>query len=1329
MRDLFKQPSGYRGTQVILDDESSQSPFLRLLGVGAVGGASFAAYKQLLTNPQYADKAYRAAVTFEERSPWRIGRTLGVSERLSSYLPKELTFKRADLVFDGKLNQFGDHFQRLFGDRVNVAAQEELRFARKSQGSSYMDLLGHPGTEVRFAPSGGRVVGSSARYNAPLHPKVPHRAKGSNIFARAYGQFRNEVEAQVPRNLYGGASGAQLAEHQLSYLPYHARFDEKAEQAWKKTTQGLKNLRTRVGLETFEASERAQKLFAEVGFGLRQGSYNKVFHTPFVGEGGLINGLLTKRVLPLALAVTGFKYLDYKLAHKPSSLAIDTGVKANVLRADLTDMVPGARGITDAYKKVVPGPQYGPLALPLAGAFAGGLIHYGRVLKGRYANTHVRDVAGSILGELAAVSKEGHLSSVRLNPKVLGEVKGLKSLWSKLGTPGKGALIGLAAMLPFIPGMVGSRRTGNELRDVYSGKEPVPIRSGRWWELGSSAFAGGRIKEWRPHWSVLYKSRAQDKSLYGTEENYWAHNPILHPFKYLRDPYYLEELHYQDRPYGVTSPAFSDVPLIGPIAAATIGRLVKPEVRMHEDQWSGEKYSLYSTRLEPKGPDALPPPELQSEFSLKNIISRQAEIAAEFTGLYGFLMKSAKNAVLPDTNKGRNVYFQGSRQMTSLSRQYYDLELGAGLGPNPAGGASHFGYTEPFRRFVQREGFEPQANEIPNEMPSWMPGEDYFTNFRVGDPFVKTSDGFSRLPGAGYEALHPEVEGLDPENYPDVTKLSILGDVAPYSREFARYKMLVGRQAKSNTELAIEYEKVMDRVRQTRESVMNTTRRRFSDPVEEIEGTVEDATSAGVHLKEYPGRIFRFSSVGTSAADMSAAILGENNSLTSEQVAREVDQRRSSMFGYLDDALSPGTHVHVTTRLGAPEHSEDMRSVIEADGEIINQSLIDHGFGIYREDLGGAESQAMHGFFGRAVGKLAESLSFTGDNSPVNPLRYIPSPAHTKFWQERTALAQYISQEVSGTRMRRWNRPFHDFVGPYTRGLAGRLTGQNIIPEDVQHRRDLNTMADMLAYLRALRGQGSGQGTGYTNQIRRTSVGANLLGSDMYVASTLPDRDARYFRKFMEETDPDKRSAILDVVPEEMSRALTTQWAAQEDRIAAAEGKDPGSIGENGRLYTDEEVGDYRKAKTKLDYANYLRSKEIANFFSRTGFTLPDSDSPVYDEALDYQDVKLKIIQQEGYDAHDFNLFDDRASLLWRKPYVDGAVRELTAGNQGRSVEQLRRAVEQLMLVAGNKNPNIKAIQANTHRSRSNVRVDVDVDEQEALLRDMRRNPEKYQEQ
>jgi len=67
----------------------------------------------------------------------------------------------------------------------------------------------------------------------------------------------------------------------------------------------------------------------------------------------------------------------------------------------------------------------------------------------------------------------------------------------------------------------------------------------------------------------------------------------------------------------------------------------------------------------------------------------------------------------PDTNSlGKEVDYQGSRQIDSFTRRYYEKELGAGLGPSPSM-KEHFGYTEPFRRFVQHETFSPQANEIP----------------------------------------------------------------------------------------------------------------------------------------------------------------------------------------------------------------------------------------------------------------------------------------------------------------------------------------------------------------------------------------------------------------------------------------------------------------------------------------------------------------------------------------------------------------------------------------------------------------------------------------
>ena len=104
--------------------------------------------------------------------------------------------------------------------------------------------------------------------------------------------------------------------------------------------------------------------------------------------------------------------------------------------------------------------------------------------------------------------------------------------------------------------------------------------------------------------------------------------------------------------------------------------------------------------------------------------------------------------------------------------------------------------------------------------------------------------------------------------------MAILADVAPYSREYHTYRQIVGKEAEGNTELEIEYQKILKRVKQTRESVIKMTDRHFTAPVDEIAGTIEEASPHGITLKEYPGRLFQFSSVSTSAADMSARILG-----------------------------------------------------------------------------------------------------------------------------------------------------------------------------------------------------------------------------------------------------------------------------------------------------------------------------------------------------------------------------------------------------------------------------------------------------------------------
>jgi hypothetical protein len=109
-----------------------------------------------------------------------------------------------------------------------------------------------------------------------------------------------------------------------------------------------------------------------------------------------------------------------------------------------------------------------------------------------------------------------------------------------------------------------------------------------------------------------------------------------------------------------------------------------------------------------------------------------------------------------------------------------------------------------------------------------MPGEDYYTDFKKRDPYVKVDQGFARLPGAGYAALHPELKDVDTEDYPEINKMAILADVAPYSREYNNTRLKVASQAQGNTELEIEYEKILERKRQTKDSLIRMADRHFT---------------------------------------------------------------------------------------------------------------------------------------------------------------------------------------------------------------------------------------------------------------------------------------------------------------------------------------------------------------------------------------------------------------------------------------------------------------------------------------------------------------------
>jgi hypothetical protein len=139
-----------------------------------------------------------------------------------------------------------------------------------------------------------------------------------------------------------------------------------------------------------------------------------------------------------------------------------------------------------------------------------------------------------------------------------------------------------AAAAGLIPGGMTMREKKEQLVEGE-----VPIRQGRFWPLGNTPFKGGKIMYYRPSWYRKLQGGAMfTDDTYGSPmEKFLFYNDIS-PLRPL-DPYRFERKHYADRPYPVTGEYFSGPfgPLV-PIANATIGRVLKPQKMMHEEELS-----------------------------------------------------------------------------------------------------------------------------------------------------------------------------------------------------------------------------------------------------------------------------------------------------------------------------------------------------------------------------------------------------------------------------------------------------------------------------------------------------------------------------------------------------------------------------------------------------------------------------------------------------------------------------------------------------------------------------------------------------------------------
>jgi hypothetical protein len=347
-----------------------------------------------------------------------------------------------------------------------------------------------------------------------------------------------------------------------------------------------------------------------------------------------------------------------------------------------------------------------------------------------------------------------------------------------------GIAAGAAFVLPFLPGALIPGTRPKELEALYEGRQEVPVRRGRWWEFGRTPYEGGRISYYRPHWYARMRTRAREKALWGDKAEKLS--PLSRWWRQ-EFTYELERTHYKERPYPVTALPFEDVPFIGPILAGTIGRFIKPPRLMHTEDWRGEQGIVgqpprFGGRIATEiGETAGGMPI--SPYDIRGTAGEQVYRLTELIGLPGFTATSIKEALTgtPDLFD-QMTQLESARRMFGFERQYWDLELGGLLGT-----------TEAFRRlYPHRRRQIPLYNPIRNTMPEWLPGPgEKSPDFWHGDPWAKVPEGELRLPGAGYAARYPELEGVAPGEYPLIHRFKILADVAPYTDKYGEHLRMV----------------------------------------------------------------------------------------------------------------------------------------------------------------------------------------------------------------------------------------------------------------------------------------------------------------------------------------------------------------------------------------------------------------------------------------------------------------------------------------------------------------------------------------------------------
>lgn len=329
----------------------------------------------------------------------------------------------------------------------------------------------------------------------------------------------------------------------------------------------------------------------------------------------------------------------------------------------------------------------------------------------------------------------------------------------------------------------------------------------------------------------------------------------------------------------------------------------------------------------------------------------------------------------------------------NLSNRFWETNIGS-LG----GQLSEIG-----RRFIRRDSSQlDHYNPIRNTMPDWLPGDNYFINFQVGDPYSKIPHGERRLPGEAYEALnelHPDEFG----RYGAFDRFKILADVAPWSDEYKFWSEYLLENLEDE-ELRKEAAEIRRQVSKRKQKYDFQPYRFKHNDVVYYEVTVDRFLDDYTFLTEEFG-------------DQPIRIAGVQYRKKAEGVLESYFQE--------GDTIVIGIAADPTQRIAKDTYGT-MRAVIFNELGNINRDIIEKGLMV--ENMNDFSAPGVHArFTPKEIQQGARWETIAHASSPLN----------TKFLQVRTAVEEYERDQIYGKDWATWdNFLLEDYLIPYMQGLG-----------------------------------------------------------------------------------------------------------------------------------------------------------------------------------------------------------------------------------------------------------------------------------------------------